>query len=173
MTTDCFGIYRSSTGFQPHEGHTLHMCERSYLNVSFTMCQWLIQYPFGGGDQRWANWSKYKSKFKCIKAVSTLRSHVNWSQMVEAFSVHRPFPISSVAYHNDCPLENVLRHLNMHTEHYKWQQKNLTESQRSRKKTERNEMQLYLFIFDFLVKCRLPFISFHSIPFDSYLWNYF
>lgn len=127
------------------------------------MCQWLIQYLFGW-DQRWTKWRKYKSKFKCIKAASTQRAHVNWSQMVEAFSVHRPFPIFSVAYHNDCPLENVLRHLNMRTEHYKWQRKNLTGTRRG-KKTERNEMKLYLFIFDFLVKCRLPLIPFHSIWF--------
>lgn len=48
-------------------------------------------------------------------------------------------------------------------------------AQRSAEKneTERNEVKLYLFIFDFLVKCRLPLIPFHFIPFDSYLWNYF
>lgn len=44
-------------------------------------------------------------------------------------------------------------------------------TEKERNETERNE--LYLFILNFLVECRLPFISFHFVSFDSYLWKLF
>lgn len=52
----------------------------------------------------------------------------------------------------------------MHIEHFKWQQKE-TKCVRVEKERDDNgaRNELYLFVFDFLVECRLPFIPFHLI----------
>lgn len=88
--------------------------------------------------------------------------------MVQAFSVHRPFPV--VAYHNDCPLENVLRHLNMRTEHYtQMATKELNWRELNWKKwngTKWNEIVfVFTFILIFSLNVAFAIHSLHSIWF--------
>lgn len=69
--------------------------------------------------------------------------------------------ISSVAYHNDCPLENVLRHLNMHTEPLRTATQNPAVKE---KKTKRNGNVFVYFWFSRWMSFAIHF-HFHSIWF--------